>query len=196
MRMFEADPKARADMKPGTLYAVAGEGGWLYYGQVTPEKTVAFFRHRGREFDAPEAVLPKPVMCVVSVAYPSITRALRAGAWMKLGRHALSDAAAEPRLSVQWPVGTLTVTVWSGGEAKYDTRIDDPAIRDAELMAVWDAQHHIAARLTADFSPEEAEWHVGGPMWRERRVKEEMARRFPDQPWHQLPSDWVSTSVR
>ncbi|MFZ5721074.1 MAG: hypothetical protein ACOY5Y_16555 [Pseudomonadota bacterium] len=194
--MFEPDPKAKADMKPGTLYAVAGEDGWLYYGQVTPEKAVAFFRHRGRELDGPQAVLSTPVMCVVPVAYPSITRALRAGSWMKLGRHPLGDGVAEPQLSVQWPVGASTVTVWSGGEAKFDTRVDDPAIQDAELMAVWDAQHHIPARLTADFSPEEAEWHVGGPMWRERRVKEEMAKRSPDQPWHQLPLGWVPTSVR
>jgi hypothetical protein len=194
--MFEADPKARADLKPGTLYAISGEDGWVYYGQVTPDKAVAFFRHRGRELDAPDTVLSKPVMSVVTVAYPSITRALRAGAWMKVGRLPLSDILAEPRLTVQWPVGTLTVTVWSGGVAKFDTRVDDPAIQDAELMAVWDAEHHIPARLTADFSPKDAEWHVGGPIWRERRVKEEGASRAPDQPWHQLPSDWVPTSVR
>jgi len=194
--MFEPDPKAKADMKPGTVYAVAGEGGWLYYGQVTPEKMVAFFRHRGREIDVPEAALSSPVLCVVDVAYPSITRALRAGIWMKLGRRPLGNGVAEPRLSVQWPVGTLTVTVWSGGEAKFDTHVDDPAIQNAELMAVWDAQHHIPARLTADFSPEEAAQHVGGPIWRERRVKEERARRFPDQPGHQLPLDWVPTTVR
>jgi hypothetical protein len=194
--MFEANPKARADLKPGTLYAVSGEGEWLYYGQVTTDKAVAFFRHRGRDPDVPEAVLSKPVMCIATVAYPSITRALRNGAWMKLGLFPLTEGLAEPRVSVQWPAGTLTATVWSGGEAKFDTRVDDPAIQDAELMAVWDAQHNIPARLTADFNPEEAEAHVGGPIWRERRVKEEMARRFPDQPWHQLPSDWVPTSVR
>lgn len=39
--MFEPKPTARADMTAGTLYAVTGEGGWIYYGQVTPEKKVA-----------------------------------------------------------------------------------------------------------------------------------------------------------
>lgn len=169
-------------MKPGTLYAVCGEDGWLYYGQVTPDKAIAFFRHRGREPDAPEAVLATPVMCVVGVAHPSITRALRAGGWKTLGRFPLDASLAEPPLGVQWPVGTLTVTVLSGGEVKFETRIDDPAIQDLEVVAFLDAQHHVPARLTADFSPADAAWHVGGPIWRERRVREEMARRRPDQP--------------
>jgi hypothetical protein len=55
--------------------------------------------------------------------------------------------------------------------------VEDPAIQDMELMAVWDAVEHIPARLTADFGTEEASWHVGGPIWRERRIKEEMAER-------------------
>ena len=28
-------------------------------------------------------------------------------------------------------------------------------------MAVWDAQHHIPARLTADFGADERDWHIG-----------------------------------
>jgi hypothetical protein len=70
--------------------------------------------------------------------------------------------------------------------------VEDPVIQDMELMAVWDAVEHIPARLTADFGAEQADWHVGGPIWRQRRVKEEMAARF-DERWHQLPSDWVPT---
>jgi hypothetical protein len=194
--MFEADPKARADLKAGTVYAVTGEGGWVYYGQVTSDKSVGFFRYRTRQLEEPEAALSRPVICVVVVAYPSITRALRSGAWKKQAHIALVDGLVGPRRSVQWPVGTLTVTVWSGGRAEYDTRIDDPAIQDLELMAVWDAEHHIPARLTADFGQEEAQWHVGGPIRRERRIKEEKARRFPDAPFHQLPPDWVPTAVR
>jgi hypothetical protein len=65
-----------------------------------------------------------------------------------------------------------------------------------ELMAVWDAEHHIPARLTADFGTEKADWHVGGPIRRERQIKEERARRFSDQPWHRLPADWVPTEIR
>jgi hypothetical protein len=84
------------------------------------------------------------------------------------------------------------VTVWGRDGLDHDTRVEDPVIQDMELMAVWDAVEHIPARLTADFGAEQADWHVGGPIWRQRRVKEEMAARF-DERWHQLPSDWVPT---
>ncbi|WP_308462150.1 hypothetical protein [Sphingomonas citri] len=193
--MFEPKPTARADMTAGALYAVTGEGGWTYYGQVTSEKKVGFFHRRDRETVAAELVLTGPIMTVTSVAYPSITRALRAGCWRKLGRFRLADELCAPLPSVQWPVGTLTVTVWVGDGPDHDTRVEDPAIQDMELMAVWDAVEHIPARLTADFGTEEASWHVGGPIWRERRIKEEIAQRS-DQPCHQLPADWVPTSKR
>lgn len=39
--MLEANPKARAELKPGTLYALLGEQEWVYYGQVTTDKAVA-----------------------------------------------------------------------------------------------------------------------------------------------------------
>ena len=162
--MVEGQPTARADMTAGALYAVAGDADWVYYGQVTPEKKIGFFRKRDRDRDLadPAIVLDAPVMSVVSVAYPSITRAIRAGRWKKLGRFPIVQALIDPRPSVQWPVGTLTVTVWLGDEPNHDTRVDDPDIQDMELMAVWDAEHHIPGRLVADFHAEEAEWHVGG----------------------------------
>lgn len=194
--MFTGDPRARADLKAGTLYAVIGDGGWIYYGQVTPEKRVGFFRRRDRDVADVPPILSSPVMAVVSVAYPSITRALRAGQWMKLGRYELVEALRAPKRVVQWPVGTLTVTVWEGPDTINETRVDDPAIQQLELMAVWDAQHHIPVRLTADFGAEEANWQVGGPVWRERKVKEQMAKRCPDQPWHQLPPDWIPTTIQ
>jgi hypothetical protein len=194
--MFASDPKARADLKSGTLYALMGEGGWIYYGQVTAEKSVGFFRRRDRHVAGAVTILSSSVMAVVTVAYPSITRALRAGQRKKLGRHELVEALRAPRRVVQWPVGTLNVTIWEGAEAIHETRVDDPGIQDLELMAVWDAQHHIPERLTADFGAEEPKWHVGGPIWRERKVKEEMANRFPDQPWHPHPPDRVPTTVR
>jgi hypothetical protein len=138
-----------------------------------------------------DLVLATPIMSVISVGYPSITRALRSGRWKKLGRLPVVGELTTPRSSVQWPVGTLTVTVCTSDEPAYDTRVEDPAIQDMEIMASWDAIEHIPARLTAEFGAEQAEWHVGGPIWRERRIKEEMASRFPDQPWHALPGDWV-----
>lgn len=58
--MFDGDPKARADLKPGTLYAVTGEDGWIYYGQVAPNKAIGFFRFRAHELLQPQAVLTHP----------------------------------------------------------------------------------------------------------------------------------------
>lgn len=194
--MFEEQPTARADMTAGALYAVAGEAGWVYYGQVTPEKKIGFFRRRDRRPSAPDVVLNAPIMAVISVGYPSITRAMRTGRWKKLGRFPLVGDLVAPRPSVQWPVGTLAVAVWLGGRPDRDTRVEDPAIQDMELMAVWNADEHIPGRLTADFGAEEAEWHIGGPIWRERRIKEEMAARFTDQPWHKLPADWAPSNAR
>ncbi|MGM5056082.1 hypothetical protein ACD589_15540 [Rhizobium sp. 814_E9_N1_1] len=192
--MFESDPVARADMKAGTLYAIAGERGWIYYGQVTADKAIAFFLRRDRAIASAEDITSSPVMAVVNVAYPSIGRALRAVIWKKLGRYPLSKQSAS-RMVVQWPVGTLRVTVWEGGTPSHETSVDDPAIQMMEIMAVWDAEYHIPQRLTADFCAEEASWHVGGPIWRERRVKEERSRRFPDDPAHKLPGDWVPTNA-
>nr|WP_231377706.1 hypothetical protein [Sphingobium sp. JAI105] len=175
------------------MYSVAGEGGWLYYGQVTSEKKLGFFRRRDRDLTQPEVVLAEPIMFVITVAYPSITRALRSGRWKKLGRYAIAEGLVQPQPSVQWPVGTLTVSIWSGNILSTTTRIEDPKIQGMELMAVWDAEEHLPARLTTDFGVEQAQWHVGGPILRERRIREKMASRFPDQPWHQLPDDWVHT---
>lgn len=192
--MFEAKPSSRVDLKPGTLYAVTGERQWIYYGQVTSDKRVGFFRRRDHNVASPVDVLSTPLMAVIVVEYPSITRALRSGAWSKLGRFELNSGLKEPWPMVQWPEGTLVVGV-SDGDAEYDTRVEDPAIQNMEIIASWGAEQHIPARLTADFGEEEALWHVGGPVWRQRRVTEEYARRFPDAPWHQLPPDWVQTNV-
>lgn len=194
--MFETQPAARTDMKAGTLYAIAGDGGWVYYGQVTPEKMIGFFKFRERRPEDPQAALFCPVMSVVSVAYPSIGRALRSGRWKKLGGLPVVGGLKEPRATVQWPLATFAVTVWTDRVPSYDTQADDPSIQDLEVIAAWDAEYHIPGRLTADFGVEPAQWHVGGPIRRERLIREERARRWPDQPAHRLPADWVSTSVR
>ncbi|MFZ5749121.1 MAG: hypothetical protein ACOY45_15865 [Pseudomonadota bacterium] len=193
--MFEGQPTARVDLNAGALYALVGGEGWIYYGQVTPERKLGFFRRRDREPADPAAVLQSPILSVVLVAFPSITRALRAGRWKKLGRFAVVPALVAPRPAVQWPVGTLVVTVFSGDWPGYETRVEDPSIQDMELTAVWDAEHHIPARMIADFGAEEAPWHVGGPIRRERQIAEERARRFADQPGHRLPPDWVATDI-
>jgi hypothetical protein len=133
-------------------------------------------------------------MTVLSVGIPSITSALRSGRWKKLGRFCVVPALLEPRPSVQWPVGTLTVTVCTAGRT-WNTRVEDPAIQDMEIMAAWDAEAHVSSRLAADFGEEEAPWHVGGPIRRERLIKQEMAARFPDTRWHKLPDDWIPVNV-
>lgn len=194
--MSAASPKARADLGEGTVFAICGEEGWIYYGQVTPAKRIAFFRRRDREVSGLGEIVAACVMSQVMVAYPSIGRAIRAGVWTRLGRHQLHpDLSAMPD-TVQWPAGTLTVTVWSAGKASHTTRVEDPAIQDLEIVAAWDAIDHIPKRLTADFGIEPAAWHVGGPVWRQRRVKEAYEVRFPDQPRHRLPMDWIRSEVR
>lgn len=192
--MFDTLPKARAVLKAGTCYAVCGEENWIYFGQVGPDKQVGFFRERAKSLIDAEVVLRASIMSVVTVAYPSVSRALRLGHWKKLGQYPLAADLAVPPPSVLWSVGTLEVEVWDGTE-EYQTSVDDPRIQLMERAAVWDAVKHIPKRLTADLGEEEADWHVGGPIWRERKVVEEYARRFPDAPWHQLPFGWVPTSV-
>lgn len=182
-------------MVGGMLYAVSGEDGWVYYGQITSERLVGFFRFRSKGVVEVDEVLASPVMAVILVGVPSITSALRGGSWKKLGRFEIVSALVEPRPWVQWPVGTLTVTVWSG-ESHWETQVDDPAIQSMEILAGWDAQFHIPSRLTADFGEEDAPWHVGGPIRRERLIKQELAARFPDEPWHRLPDNWPPVSAR
>src|SRR5690606_17583757 len=93
---FEPVPKGRGSIKPGTLYAVSGEGGWIYYGQVSPTQDVGFFRHRTRAImDAPE-VLEMEVMCRILIAHRSIGEAVRSGHWRTLGRHEPSPGLLDP----------------------------------------------------------------------------------------------------
>lgn len=44
-----SNARSRVDLTAGTLYAVQAESGWIYYGQVTPEKKIGFFRCRSRK---------------------------------------------------------------------------------------------------------------------------------------------------
>ncbi|MBR1214746.1 hypothetical protein [Bradyrhizobium sp. JYMT SZCCT0180] len=199
-QVFEGDPKARSDFKAGTLYAISGIADWIYYGQVAVDQSVAFFSRRDRKIVVAADVLASPVMSRVGVDFASVGRALRLGAWKKLGKYPLRDELESLRAVVQWPVGTLDVTVWIGHVQSPLTRVEDPSIQNLEIVSAWDAVHHIPARLAVDFAPDEATrtvanvWSIGGPIWRERRVKEELARRF-DKPWHQLPADWVPTGL-
>jgi hypothetical protein len=198
--MFGTDPKARGDLSPGTLYAVAcADGRSIFYGQVCRDKTFGFFRVRHSQLSDTGDVITTPVMSRFGVSYPSVGAALRSGAWKKLGRTKLADELDCEGTYVQWPVFTTDAQVWRGSDVVRATRAEDPAIQHLEIIAAWDAEHHVPLRLLVDFAPEEAAtisevaWSVGGPVWRQRRVREEMARRFPGGP-HALPEGWVPTT--
>jgi len=199
--MFEENPKARSDFKAGTLYAIWGIADWIYYGQVTVDKSVAFYFRRDRKIASSADVLASPIMSRMGIVYASVGQALRSGAWKKLGRYPLRDELGSVRPVVQWPVGTLDVTVWVGHVQSRVTRVEDPSIQNLEIIAGWDAVYHVPARLAVDYAPDEAihtvanVWSIGGPIWRERRVKEELARHHSDKPWHELPADWVPTGL-
>jgi hypothetical protein len=193
-------PHVKASWVPGTLYAVDGGEGWVYYGQVSaPKGNIGFLRHRTSDVEKrSETVLMHPLMSRICIAWPSLGRALRAGRWHLLGRAPLHPDFAKPYGVALCPAGTNNVQAWlyedrpgePGTVARtWHARIDDPEIQNFEVMSVWDAEHHIAGRLKADFGEEEADWHVTGPVWRHRKVRLEYARRFPDQPGHQLPTD-------
>jgi hypothetical protein len=196
--MFEENPKARSDFKAGTLYAIWGPADWIYYGQVGADKSVAFYFRRDRKIASSADVLASPIMSRMGIVYASVGQALRSGAWKKLGRYPLRDELGSARPVVQWPVGTLDVTVWVGPVQSRVTRVEDPSIQNLEIIAGWDAVYHVPPRLAVDYAPDEAihtvanAWAVGGPIWRERRVKEEQARRS-DKPYHAFPADWVPT---
>jgi hypothetical protein len=198
--MFEENPKARSDFKAGTLYAIWGIADWIYYGQVTVDKSIAFYFRRDRKVASSADVLASPIMSRMLIVHPSLGQALRSGAWKKLGRYPLRDELGSVQPMVQWPVGTLDVTVWVGHVQSRLTRVEDPSIQNLEIIAGWDAVYHVPARLAVDYAPDEAihtvanVWSIGGPIWRERRVKEERARRS-DQPYHELPADWVPTGL-
>jgi hypothetical protein len=160
--MFEKNPNARADFKAGTLYAIWGLADWIYYGQVAVDKSVAFFFRRDRTIVASADVLVSPIMSRMGVDFASVGRALRSGAWKKLGKYPLRDELGNVRSVVQWPVGTLDVTVWIGQVQSRATRVEDPSIQDLEIIADWDAVYHVPARLAVDYAPDEAVHTVAG----------------------------------
>jgi len=189
--LFSPVPKARADLKPGALYAIDGGDSYVYYGQVAPNKQIGFFNFRSKEILVEEA-LASAIMSRFGVTHISIGEALRAGKWLSLGRHAVRSELGEEPIVVQWPVGTLTVTLWKGRNILGTTEVHDPKIQDFEIIAAYDAIYHVPARLRADFEQPADAWVVGGSIRRERLKKQDMAYRFPQTPWHQLPPNWVA----
>jgi hypothetical protein len=127
------------------------------------------------------------------VTHPSIGRAVRSGLWKFLGRQKNHGTLLSPAPLLQWSVGTIEGSVWLGPKVICATAVADPKIRDSEVIAGWDAEPHLPARLKSDFGDEGASEFIGGIVHRERKLNETMARKFPEQPVHQLPAKWVHT---
>ncbi len=187
--IFRPDSSARADLRAGVVYGVDGGDGWVYHVQVDAHRGVAAYRFRSTAPD-PEAALAQPVMSRFCVAPASIGRALREGCWQKLARYPLPPALTIFPDTVQWPAGTLVVSVWSnGGATQRDARVEDPSIQELEVVAVFDAVSHVPARLVAEYLDDD-ESHLRGSVWHHRRQFEALARRFPGR---SLPPGWVPT---
>ena len=198
--LFDRSPNAREKRQPGTVYALSGEDGFIYYGQVGPGKgVVGFFKYRSSHVERTLDVVSKPLMCRLPIVLGSLGASLREGYAIILGRFEMHPGFVEPRILVQSPVGTNNVIVHvikdgsgehSNEQRSWKTRIDDPEIQNYEIATTgYDAVYHLPQRLKADFGAETADWHIGGPVWRERKVNEERARRFPDTLGHRLPTD-------
>lgn len=181
---------ARANLKPGACYAIDGDDLYIYYGQVAFTGGFGFFRYRSKEISVLDA-LAAPLMSRFSVIRPSVGTALRAGKWLYLGQHKLCPELLEEPIVVQWPVGTLEVTLWKGNSVIAKTKVHDPAIQDLEIIAAYDAIYHVPNRLHADFAQPKNAWSSGGSIHRERLKKQDLSTRFPEAPWHQLLPGWV-----
>jgi hypothetical protein len=188
---FPPSPNARASLRSGTVYAIDGGDSYIYYGQIAPNKSVGFFKYRSKQLSLAEEVLSSEIMSRFGVGYQSIGQALRAGTWLKIGIYPLRKKLEEEPLLVQWPVGTLQVDIWEGHTVVKSTMVHDPDIQNLEIIAAYDAVYHVPKRLQADFTGGISSWPVGGPIWRERIKKEELARNHPEQSWHTLPKEWV-----
>jgi hypothetical protein len=114
IKMFEPSPKARANLREGTLYAIDGGDLWIYYGQVACDKSIGFFRYRSVQVASVDEILSSELMTRIGVNYSSIGQALRSGIWKLIGTYKLCHDLTEQPMVVQWPVGTLNVNVWRG----------------------------------------------------------------------------------
>ena len=76
---------ARANLKPGTCYAIDGGDAYIYFGQVAFKGECGFFRHRSQNASLPEA-LAAPLMSRFGVLRSSIGAALRLGKWLYLAQ--------------------------------------------------------------------------------------------------------------
>lgn len=155
------------------VYAVSGQDGWIYWAQVKSELEIGFFRYRSKCRSEAEVVLRHEIMVELTLSIPSIGRALRSGAWKKIGVHPIGQSLAEQRMKVHWSEGDDVATVRAlGAEGGYQTSYDDPKIQDLDIIAAWDAEYHVQSRLTAEYEGKPEKNRFGGPLWQMRRSRD------------------------
>lgn len=189
---FPASPKARGNLTPGVVYAIDGGDSFIYYGQVAVNKQIGFFHFRSQMLELEEA-LASGFMSRFGVQYATIGLALRLGTWQLLGKRALASQLIDEPILVQWPVGTLEVTLWKGTSVVGKTVVHDPSIQALEVISAYDAVHHVPRRLRADLTGKHDQWSVGGSVLWHRQQKQRLAEQNPDKPWSALPDQWVFT---
>jgi hypothetical protein len=174
---FAPDPKARRSLRPGTVYAISGQEGWIYWAQVKSELEVGFFGYRSRELADTAKALEYEVILELTVGHPSIGRALRSGVWKKLGIFPIGQSLAVNRPRIHWSdadrdMGHTQVNVIDLTKNETSvTTADDPAIQDLELAAAWDAEHHVPERLAVVFGDKEpAPYALGNVAFIRRRM--------------------------
>jgi hypothetical protein len=188
---FDVIPKAKSSSKPGSVYAIAGEDDYIYYGQISADKTIGFYNFRTNSIGTLEEVVSQPIMSRFLVNFPSIGRAMRKGLWLKMGNAKFPEQLNNTMDMAQWPVGELTISIWRDGKVIKNTSVFDPTIQDVEVMQAYDADYHVIERLKADYETPDNCFEVGGSIKRERRLKEMLAQKHQDKPWHHLPDNWV-----
>jgi hypothetical protein len=154
---FGPDPKARGSLRSGTVYAVSGLDGWIYWAQVKSELEIGFFGHRSRDPTDTSKALESEIVLELTVGHPSIGKAVRSGIWKKIGVFRIGPSLAVNRPRVHWSdvdremghgqVNVLDLTKNEGSV----TFVDDPAIQHLELAAAWDAEYHVPERLAVVF---------------------------------------------
>ena len=152
--MGSARTQAKASWIPGTLYAVDGGEGWIYYGQVSASKgNIGFLRHRTRDLDTRPEIPAYPLMSRICIAWPSLGRAL-AGQAVALAQPCRAAFRDSPARTASLCARLIRITCRRGmtedraGQPgtilrTWHTRIDDPEIQNFEVMSVWDAEHHL-----------------------------------------------------
>ncbi|PPC79273.1 hypothetical protein C4K68_00785 [Pokkaliibacter plantistimulans] len=71
---FEPQPKARANLKAGTLYAIDGQDGYIYYSQVSGSEDFGFFKYRSTDLESISSFIDSDIMSRFIVSRPSVGR--------------------------------------------------------------------------------------------------------------------------